>query len=91
MRQPKLYTTLAEWWPLLSPVEEYADEAAFFLDVLSRHFAAHPSDQRHTLVEFGSGGGNNAEGAGAAVLGRSRCRLVGGMGAGRDVPVRSPW
>ncbi|MEO7001398.1 MAG: class I SAM-dependent methyltransferase [Ktedonobacterales bacterium] len=56
----KLYAALAEWWPLLSPVDEYADEAAFFLDVLSRHYANHPSDQRRTLVEFGSGGGSNA-------------------------------
>jgi len=63
MTQPRIYTTLADWWPLLSPVEEYAEEAAFFLDVLSRHFSSHPGhpgDQRRALVEFGSGGGSNA-------------------------------
>jgi hypothetical protein len=29
----KLYNELAVWWPLLSPVAEYAEEAAFFAQV----------------------------------------------------------
>ncbi|WP_275976880.1 hypothetical protein [Polyangium aurulentum] len=26
----KLYGDLARWWPIFSPVEDYADEARFF-------------------------------------------------------------
>jgi len=52
----KMYTELATWWPLLSPVEDYADEAAFFQQLLFG--AGLPSAP--TLLELGSGGGNNA-------------------------------
>jgi SAM-dependent methyltransferase len=53
---PKLYTELANWWPLLSAYEDYADEAAFFAQALSQ--AGLPSSP--LLLELGSGGGNNA-------------------------------
>ncbi len=49
------YGELAAWWPLISPVEEYRDEAAEFRRVLE---AAHPSAR--TLLELGCGGGHNA-------------------------------
>jgi SAM-dependent methyltransferase len=52
-----MYDGLAQWWPLLSPLEEYAEEAAFFLEILRQ---ALPHIQQPTLVEFGSGGGSNA-------------------------------
>jgi SAM-dependent methyltransferase len=53
---PKLYDELASWWPLISPVEDYADEAEFFWRVLSEAgLPASPS-----LLELGSGGGSNA-------------------------------
>jgi len=52
----KLYTELATWWPLVSDPAEYADEAAFFLPLLAE-LTAHPPV---TLLELGSGGGNNA-------------------------------
>ena len=52
----KLYTKLASWWPLLSPVADYAEEAAFFLEVM-RNAGLPPAP---TLLELGSGGGNNA-------------------------------
>lgn len=52
----KLYNDIADWWPLLSPVEDYADEAAFFLKVLSS--VGLPDSP--SLLELGSGGGNNA-------------------------------
>jgi hypothetical protein len=52
----KLYDELAQWWPLLSAPEDYADEAAFFLQALDDPTAPRP----RTMVEFGSGGGNNA-------------------------------
>jgi trans-aconitate methyltransferase len=53
---PKLYRELAEWWPLLSPPGEYADEAAFY----ERALVESATRQLTTLLELGSGGGNNA-------------------------------
>ncbi len=52
----KLYDELASWWPLFSPLEDYADEAAFFLQVMSDTGSPPPT----SLLELGSGGGNNA-------------------------------
>lgn len=52
----KLYSDLAHWWPLLSPLEEYADEAAFFEQVLA-NTGLPPSP---ALLELGCGGGSNA-------------------------------
>ena len=49
-----LYDELAEWWPLLSAPEEYAEEAGFYRQILEA--AVHP----RTVLELGSGGGNNA-------------------------------
>ena len=51
----KMYSELADWWPLLSDVEEYAEEAAVFRDLLIAHQPA-----TRTILELGSGGGNNA-------------------------------
>jgi len=53
---PKLYRELAAWWPLLSAPSEYEEEAAFYQRILL------DSCQRpaRTLLELGSGGGNNA-------------------------------
>jgi trans-aconitate methyltransferase len=54
--EPKLYRELADWWPLLSAPDEYAQEAAFYqralIDASKRPLT--------TLLELGSGGGNNA-------------------------------
>ncbi len=52
----KMYKELALWWHLLSAPEEYEEEAAFFQKVLSET-GQHPPE---TLLELGSGGGNNA-------------------------------
>jgi SAM-dependent methyltransferase len=52
----KLYSELATWWPLLSPPEDYAGEAAFFERVLAE--AGLPGSP--TLLELGCGGGSNA-------------------------------
>ncbi|MFZ0679164.1 class I SAM-dependent methyltransferase [Candidatus Binatus sp.] len=52
----KLYDELAEWWPLFSAPEDYAEEAAFFARVLTD--ACKPAPR--TVLELGSGGGNNA-------------------------------
>lgn len=52
----KLYGELAEWWPTFSTPKEYREEAAFFARVLSGSRTPAP----RTLLELGSGGGNNA-------------------------------
>jgi SAM-dependent methyltransferase len=52
----KMYNELAKWWPLLSPPEDYVDEAEFFLPLLAEITASQPA----TMLEIGSGGGNNA-------------------------------
>ncbi len=54
--QPRLYQELAEWWPLLSAPEDYADEAAFIRET----FHALGVGDHQNLLELGSGGGNNA-------------------------------
>ncbi|HEX6759111.1 MAG TPA: class I SAM-dependent methyltransferase [Propionibacteriaceae bacterium] len=51
----RLYGELASWWPLISPPEEYAEEAAFAASLLRN---ANPPTR--TVLELGSGGGNNA-------------------------------
>jgi SAM-dependent methyltransferase len=50
-----LYRDLAVWWPLISPPEEYAQEAAFAATVLNT-----ASIPVHDVLELGSGGGHNA-------------------------------
>ncbi len=52
---PRMYADLARWWPLLSPPEDYAEEAAMVAGLVR---AAVP--QARTLLELGSGGGHNA-------------------------------
>jgi SAM-dependent methyltransferase len=54
---PRLYdATLAPWWPLLSPPEEDADEAAWILKALCGSLGRTPAH----ILELGSGGGNIA-------------------------------
>lgn len=52
----KMYSELAEWWPLLSSPDDYEEEAGIY----SSHLLANGDAPARTLVEFGSGGGNNA-------------------------------
>jgi trans-aconitate methyltransferase len=51
----RLYQDLAGWWPLISPVGEYADEAAWLTGVLD----SAPVPVRRVL-DLGSGGGHLA-------------------------------
>lgn len=53
---PRLYGALAEWFHLLTPPEDYAEEAEFY----ARTILGHGRQPHHTLLELGSGGGNNA-------------------------------
>jgi SAM-dependent methyltransferase len=49
------YADLAPFWPLLSPVEDYADEAREFLRVIE-----HRAPDARRALELGSGGGHVA-------------------------------
>ncbi len=51
-----LYTKYAEWWPLLSAPEEYAEDAIDYHRIMQTYHPGSPS----SLLELGSGGGNNA-------------------------------
>ena len=51
--QPRLYHELASWFHLLTDPADYAEEAAFYLRVLTEALGAPPG----TLLELGSGGG----------------------------------
>ncbi len=52
---PKMYTELAEWWPYISHPADYAEEAEIY-----RRTLLGANENIHTVLELGSGGGNNA-------------------------------
>lgn len=52
---PRFYTELARYWPLISPVDDYTAEAEEFARIL--HGAG---TDVNTVLELGSGGGHNA-------------------------------
>jgi SAM-dependent methyltransferase len=54
--QPKLYSSLAEWFHLLTRPEDYAEEAQIY----HREILCASSVTPRTLLELGCGGGNNA-------------------------------
>jgi ubiquinone/menaquinone biosynthesis C-methylase UbiE len=54
--QPKLYAELASWFHLLSSPPDYAEEAEFARSLIVEASPSPPV----TLLELGSGGGNNA-------------------------------
>jgi SAM-dependent methyltransferase len=53
---PRLYRDLADWYPLLTPVGDYAEAAAFY----RRLFESHCQKPPRSLLDLGSGGGHNA-------------------------------
>ncbi len=53
---PRLYTDLAQWWPVLSSPDDYAEEADFY----RRCIVEASRVPVRTVLELGSGGGNNA-------------------------------
>lgn len=54
--EPRLYTELAAWWPVLSTPVDYAEEARVYHDALQA-CAGRPLEE---VLELGCGGGNNA-------------------------------
>src|SRR6266567_2483080 len=63
----RMYGDLAGWWPLISPPQEYVDEAAYAAAVLGS-----ASIPVHDVLELGSGGGHVA----AHLKGRFAMTLV---------------
>ena len=55
-QQPRLYTELADWYPLLTAPEDYPEEAAFYVGLWTDALGAAP----RTLLELGSGAGHMA-------------------------------
>ena len=55
-QKPKLYSTLAEWFHLLTRPEDYEEEAEF----CRRAILSASTGTCRTLLELGCGGGNNA-------------------------------
>jgi SAM-dependent methyltransferase len=55
-RDYRLYEDLAAWWPLISPPEEYADEAAYLAGLIDAGATA----ARPEVLDLGSGGGHVA-------------------------------
>jgi len=53
---PRLYREFAQWWPVLSSPDEYSEEAAIYHQAILSACVSEPK----TLLELGSGGGNNA-------------------------------
>ena len=51
----RFYGDLASWWPLISPVEEYTEEAELIAQLLGS-----ASSPVREVLELGSGGGSNA-------------------------------
>src|SRR5712692_4669330 len=49
----RLYRDLADWWPLISPPREYAEEAAYLTGVLSSRSPVCVNE----VLDLGSGGG----------------------------------
>ncbi len=56
---PRLYRDLASLWPLVSPVEDYAAEAAVLSKLIRRELRVGPRARRRPRVlELGAGGGH---------------------------------
>lgn len=56
MSEPRLYGPLADWWPVLSDPADYEEEAGIFRAALDEASGG----TVRTVLELGSGGGNNA-------------------------------
>jgi trans-aconitate methyltransferase len=52
----RLYTDLAEWWPMMSAPEDYEEEATFYFNAMQEAAGS----RIETMLELGCGGGNNA-------------------------------
>lgn len=55
----RIYSDLADWWPMISPTREYAQEAAYLAALIS-HATPATAGPRATVLDLGSGGGHVA-------------------------------
>jgi SAM-dependent methyltransferase len=55
-RKPRLYDEFSSWWPILSKPDDYSEEADFYYNAILNASPQMPK----TMLELGSGGGNNA-------------------------------
>lgn len=55
-----LYSTLAPWYRLLTPLEDYAEEAEVFRGLLLEVLGPPPAGGKWRLLELGAGAGHNA-------------------------------
>lgn len=58
--QPRIYTDLARWYPLLTAPEEYDEEATFYWSCFQEAAEGAGSGPVRTLLELGAGAGANA-------------------------------
>jgi SAM-dependent methyltransferase len=56
LKRPRLYSEFTSWWPVLSSPADYAEEADFYYNAILEVSPKMPE----TMLELGSGGGNNA-------------------------------
>ena len=56
----QLYQDIADWWPVISPPSEYAEEAALYVEMIRGAGRDAGGAPVREVLELGSGGGNNA-------------------------------
>jgi SAM-dependent methyltransferase len=58
----RIYSDLADWWPMISPLREYTREAAYLGDLLSQLTQTSPANSTSPaeVLDLGSGGGHVA-------------------------------
>ena len=56
MSDLRMYSEIADWWPILSNPDDYDEEAGIFKETLTRA----STGPLETVLELGCGGGNNA-------------------------------
>jgi SAM-dependent methyltransferase len=54
----RIYSDLADWWPMISPTREYTQEAAYLAALITSATPAHATPA--TVLDLGSGGGHVA-------------------------------
>lgn len=56
----EFYEGIADWWPVISPPSEYAEEAALYVEMIRGAARSSGLGPVLEVLELGSGGGNNA-------------------------------
>ena len=60
MIETEFYEGIADWWPVISPPSEYAEEAALYVEMIRSAARSSGRGPVREVLELGSGGGNNA-------------------------------